>query len=645
MVYKYQKPLTEEEKAEQEDTTGLDPVLSGGGGELTSGGDGGSDSQGLDTKPVAGGGAQLGGATDIGAYLDVNKEKARQLASKVGGVITGDITKAHEGLASSQDQFVGAVDEATVNIDQDLFDTAQDRLTDPGATYGGYVTPNEVVPTPTPVDRNENAGPRTGGLAPVTNRVLNTASTDAPVVDPNAPAEPTLEEFLAENSEAFASQYGANYGGPQNILNEAYYQEALRDSANAERSASQIEDSVGRQELLARTLQPKSGRYSRGALALDQALLSKDSEAYATLAEAAAGSGDMQSRIEALQALTGERVQSAKDITGDTRQAYRDEFDLNREEGEIGQAYAEIKAQAEKIAKDKKDSLAGITENIDANAFFSDAKLAGLNKYNVASQDDLARLRALQDLTGIQSTYLPYEEQADSFQSYLDADTYFDEDRYNDVVATSKKNREAREAAMSKAEKEAADAEAEAKATQDAGMAGAATGAAIGSVVPVVGTAAGAVIGYVIGVSLCFDELTPILMKDKSMKFIKDIELGDETFLGGKVYSVSKHLRLGDLYAYDTGSQYIRVTGHHAVFEDGAWVRVKDSKNAVLLNEDQIDTNVVYSISNVRHRLMISNNLFADFDEVDNGHLYNDEQCLALLNKGDSYEEFSTEIL
>jgi hypothetical protein len=125
----------------------------------------------------------------------------------------------------------------------------------------------------------------------------------------------------------------------------------------------------------------------------------------------------------------------------------------------------------------------------------------------------------------------------------------------------------------------------------------------------------------------CFAPDTLVQMADGSYIEIQDVRLGDHLTQGGLVYSISSHL-VDESQVYEYNG--IIVTADHAVQEDGMWIRVKNSKVA---KPAPGATSVVYSLSNINHRIVTRSATFADYDEVDNSEGLDDIQCLMILNR------------
>jgi hypothetical protein len=120
-----------------------------------------------------------------------------------------------------------------------------------------------------------------------------------------------------------------------------------------------------------------------------------------------------------------------------------------------------------------------------------------------------------------------------------------------------------------------------------------------------------------------------VKMADGSEKAVEEIVLGDEVLMGGRVVTTAAFL-VKDIYDY----KGVVVSGSHAVYEDGVWLRVRDAKHATLLSDD-IET-AVYVHVNEHHRIVIGDIVFADFQEVgyeESPHLQAiDDDHLRILN-------------
>ena len=123
--------------------------------------------------------------------------------------------------------------------------------------------------------------------------------------------------------------------------------------------------------------------------------------------------------------------------------------------------------------------------------------------------------------------------------------------------------------------------------------------------------------------SSCFTAESMIKMADGRYKQISEIGLNENVFEGGPVYSCLKSIS-EDVYNY----KGTKVAGTHAVLEDGKWIRIKDTKEAVKMD----GLFVVYNLSVPNHMLVVNDIIFADYDETDLGCTISDEESLRIMN-------------
>lgn len=531
------------------------------------------------------------GVTDINKYLDANKAKIQQLGQDVSGVVRGDIETARTGLAGAGDQFTTDVAGGTVNQDEEFFNRAKGSLTDQANYQTGQ------------------AGSFLGN---------------------------------AEDVERFKNLYGAEYGGPQDIVSQDYYEPAYTDAQKAIRTKGLVEDSTGRQELIARARQSDSGRYSKGALTLDEALLAGDQTALSQV-QAASSESDIQDRLTALQEMAAQQVLTGQETTADTRAAMREEFDLSREEGELDTYAEEVKAQAQADYAAKLDEIQkqyageyaelGSGYGADEASYYDQSRVDQINKYNVTSAEDYARLQALEELTGIKGTMSQFADKAGGASEFLDPNAAFDEEKYTSAVSGRREQiaEAERTQAAYLAEQARQQAEAEARMeeeakTQTATAIGATVGGVAGSFFGPVGTGVGIIVGGFIGSLFCMDPDTLVKMNNGDLKALKDLDLSEHLFEGGAIYTISRHSNTHTMFKYNG----VLVTGSHAVKEGGIWKRVIDSEKAVLT--DHVCKEVI-SLSCENHIMICNDTIFADYDEIDNAQGLTDPQCLRVLNQ------------
>ena len=106
----------------------------------------------------------------------------------------------------------------------------------------------------------------------------------------------------------------------------------------------------------------------------------------------------------------------------------------------------------------------------------------------------------------------------------------------------------------------------------------------------------------------CFAKSTCVEMADGTTKEIQDIEIGDDT-KGGRVTGVLMFEGNDDVYDYNG----VTVAGSHAVFEDGEWMLVSDSKEGKRLNET-VDTWYVHNTTD--NEIFINGIRFSDYNQV-----------------------------
>lgn len=149
-----------------------------------------------------------------------------------------------------------------------------------------------------------------------------------------------------------------------------------------------------------------------------------------------------------------------------------------------------------------------------------------------------------------------------------------------------------------------------------------AVGRAIGTAI---GGPVGGFIGGAIGGLFCFAKGTLVLMADMTRRPIEDLQIGDEVAFGGMVTGVGTALTT-ELFEYkDT-----RVTGAHAVFEDGRWLRVRDSVLAKPVKVDEYE--LIIPVATATHLIAGGDFVSADMVEINNGDQVNDEQRIVVMN-------------
>lgn len=125
----------------------------------------------------------------------------------------------------------------------------------------------------------------------------------------------------------------------------------------------------------------------------------------------------------------------------------------------------------------------------------------------------------------------------------------------------------------------------------------------------------------------CFAAGTMFFMEDGSLKAVEDIKVGDTMMHGGKVrLSIIGDGSETDWYMYGT----TKVTGSHAVRENGEWKYVRYSENAIPTETEEL----LYTVTNENHRMISEDKIvYADYDMVDEDGI--EEELLEMLNEQD----------
>jgi len=651
------KPVEEKEKKKEEGAIldGRTTTLEG-----TTGGEDVSTDVGIGQAAEAPTGGQ--NVSEQEAYLEANREKAMQLAGKAGDVIRGDIGKASGGMTEAERQYKEAVAAGTVGLDQELYGRASSALVDQTAPDWTQEMLDDFMAG----NYQEAIAGQEATQAQGYEDWVGAQYPDQPLAGAPTPAyQGQYDEYVAgfepqeaiaaqeaiTNEEAFRRQYGAEYGGPKDIYSQDYWGQTQRDYDKAQQTRELMKTLEGRQNLVARTYGEGSGRYSRGTTALDEALLSGYDETMQELALAGDEGLGLETQMEGMAGMSEQEYLAAKEATAKTRSAYEDQFSLTGEEQEIRDKTISIKDQAKRDYEDYVKYIQdtyGVQEGIAATSYFDNPQdYLNVQAQNVMSNEDVARMKALESLTDSYGTLTPFEGQAGGYAEYVDPSADFRKEDFGAIVGQERDKRIKSEIAEQKrlqavidaqnqAKAAAEEADKKAQATAIGAAVGATAGAIVGSIVPGIGTAAGAIvggaIGGLVGSVFCFDGATEFLMVDGTYKQVKDIELGDVMMEGGEVYSVSKHTLKSILFSYPTDEEnsYIWVTGSHAVKEDGQWMRVAESRKASIVYEHEVKE--IYSLSNENHIMISHGVVMADYAEIDNDQGLTDMQCMKVLN-------------
>lgn len=123
----------------------------------------------------------------------------------------------------------------------------------------------------------------------------------------------------------------------------------------------------------------------------------------------------------------------------------------------------------------------------------------------------------------------------------------------------------------------------------------------------------------------CFAKGTHVILASGLELPIEMLDLNDELLLGGRIVAVGKAIG-EEMYEYKD----VIVEGSHAVFENGKWLRVKDSAFATRIPES--DGCVVYPLVCVNHLIVAERNIYSDMVETPLGWGVSDDDRIGWLN-------------
>ena len=122
------------------------------------------------------------------------------------------------------------------------------------------------------------------------------------------------------------------------------------------------------------------------------------------------------------------------------------------------------------------------------------------------------------------------------------------------------------------------------------------------------------------GIPGCFSENTKIGLLDKTIKRIKDINIGD-ILNDGSVVTCTIKFDAKDQQLFTLSD--ILVTGDHRVLLNNEWVYVKEHPKSILIKNNE---KYVYCLNTTSKKIIINNITFSDWDDID-------ENVLDTLNK------------
>lgn len=118
----------------------------------------------------------------------------------------------------------------------------------------------------------------------------------------------------------------------------------------------------------------------------------------------------------------------------------------------------------------------------------------------------------------------------------------------------------------------------------------------------------------------CFDKNVEVIMNDGSLKYIKDIKVGDVLLNNNKVKAFlelsSKKQTMYSIYG-------VIVSGEHSIFHNGKWMKVKDCSFSKKINDNSYEEKNIYCLNTenkiIPVKVYINSEetiIFSDWDEL-----------------------------
>uniref|UniRef100_A0A6C0IXR9 Hedgehog/Intein (Hint) domain-containing protein n=1 Tax=viral metagenome TaxID=1070528 RepID=A0A6C0IXR9_9ZZZZ len=132
--------------------------------------------------------------------------------------------------------------------------------------------------------------------------------------------------------------------------------------------------------------------------------------------------------------------------------------------------------------------------------------------------------------------------------------------------------------------------------------------------------------------ALCFDKDTRVQISETQSKLIKDINLLDKIYKGGKVIGLIKVRPPPYMYDYNG----VIVSGSHLVFDKNIWKRVDDT-DAIKIKYDV--NKDIYCLITENNKIVSGNHLFSDYSETNNQTIIRKINSLTInsLNMTENY--------
>ena len=595
---------------------------------------------------------------NLNRYLDTNKTQAVGMGENLGGTISNTGQQARSAIGSLTGEFGQNVQAGTNRYDDSVVRSVIDNPTAMGATRSQF---DRIL-------SGEYKGPQSLTDIKSYGDTLSAANKAAQAAKLGETSAGRLELMRQQNKPATQGGLNLNQFLIQNT-EPAFekVQTALSDVAKVEGEMTAAQKAAQEQALAARTASQQAADQARGTVSSEIARREAEYQAQVRAAQEAERQRQEAERQAlanlAFQQVTGgEKLQNHGTVVGDAAKSIVSSIPVGsigsmstanqmggliKSTGDIIRASASgqkaTAASAPQVTSVAPEPTGIESLGVDAATM---ARLQELNKEaqqyggginfldyykapdvsqigygQVLSPEEQARYNALNSLIGatpglqISPTAAPVRAQFDSagaaalLANQVQAGrAAAEQKRQQEALLEQQRQAAEQQAALQNQQIDAQNraARAQQKAIETQGtVSGAAAGAAAGAAI---GGPVGAVIGGVVGAVFCFTAGTPVLMADGSEKTVEELDVGDETFLGGMVMGGGKVLS-NQLYEF----RGRKVSGSHLFLDtDGIWKRVKEHPEAVELSIME----AVYPVVTEHAVYVVDGNVQADFQEI-----------------------------
>lgn len=541
--------------------------------------------------------APEGSTMNLQKYLEQNRPQIQAMTQRVQGVVGKDIKGAEEAIQTKAKEYETGLQQQQQQ--QTFGQTEQQKLADylksqeeagKKAAEQARLAENGPVVAALP---KKSYDPTIRTAAPTeaaqASSLIQTPQQQTQTQEPAPAAQPPATPYNPLEDPAFLEKFRSAYTGgwtPEQFDQAKQSMEAQAAIDKAAKTAALAGTEGGRMQLLSRL---QRGGASKGALTLDQALLSSDPESYAALKGTAGQAAELDPQLAAMKELQANKYKDIVAAINKQKSDLQSQYDPTKME-------EQLKSRATQKEKEFQDALDAFKaeqtarygasqEGIGISSYFDPMKEGGFTAMSVATPQELARMKALNDLIGQgQTTNMVYDPTlGGTAPTTGDLGKYFRRDEFLGAVDQARKTREELERQRNYKAPE----------PEDSGS----------------GWETAAVIGGAILWAVCFAPETEIEMEDGSVKQINNIVLGDQIKEGGTVYKISTALLNEDMFDYEG----VIVSGSHKVKENGIWKKVSDAEKAFNIGRH---CKVVHNLCSINHRIIANGIEFMDDVEV-----------------------------